>query len=295
VNFGSRGAFVNTGIPGTGLYSRSRLWAAPSEPSGRSGKVNVKASVKVDDDGTVTFLDSNGQPLSDYLTSLAKRQQGTKIRELLEQTCSEINGETGALGKIHCHTPKPDDTPQYTPLEFPQPEPKSPVLKGVGLIARLFGKRAQIEVEEAEARRLYDDSLAHWRSEKALFDTQQDEESKRFDERLRNDQNFMQQVLEENLCTITWPRETLVSFEINKEGKSVAIDIDLPEIEDIQRKIASVPQHGYKLSLKEVKGKSLQTLYSQHVHGVGFRIAGEIFSSLPTVGRYNPFCFHAAC
>ena len=157
------------------------------------------------------------------------------------------------------------------------------MLKGVGLIARLFGKRAQIEVEEAEARRLYDDSLAHWRSEKALFDTQQDEESKRFDERLRNDQNFMQQVLEENLCTITWPRETLVSFEINKEGKSVAIDIDLPEIEDIQRKIASVPQHGYKLSLKEVKGKSLQTLYSQHVHGVGFRIAGEIFSSLPTV------------
>lgn len=283
VNFGSRGAFVNTGIPGTGLYSRSRLGAAPSEPSGRPGKVNVNASVKVEDDGTITFLDSNGHPLSDYLTNLAKRQQGTKIRELLEQTCSEINAETEALGRIHCHTPKPDDTPRYTPLEFAQPEPKYPVLKGVGLIARLLGKRAQIEAEEAEAIRLYDDSLAHWRSEKALFDTQQEEESKRFDERLRSDQDFMQQVLEDNLCAITWPRETLVSFEINREGKSVAIDIDLPEIEDMQRKIASVPQRGYKLSLKELKGARLQTLYSQHVHGVGFRIAGEIFASLPSV------------
>ncbi|MBI5430358.1 MAG: DUF4236 domain-containing protein [Nitrosomonadales bacterium] len=283
VNFGSRGTFVNTGIPGTGLYSRSRLGAATSESSGRPGKVNVTASVKVGDDGTVTFLDSNGQPLSDYLTNLAKRQQGAKIRELLEQTCSEINAETEALGRIHCHTPKPDDAPQYIPLEFPQPEPKHPVLKGVGLIARLLGKRVQIEAKEAEARRLYNDSIARWHSEKALFEAQQEEESKRFDERLRRDQDFMQQVLEENLCAITWPRETLVSFEINREGKSVAIDIDLPEIEDMQRKIASVPQRGYKLNLKEVKGKPLQALYSQHVHGVGFRIAGEIFASLPTV------------
>lgn len=283
VNFGSRGTFVNTDIPGTGLYSRSRLGGAPSESSGRPGKVNVTATVKVEDDGTVTFFDSNGQSLSDYLTNLAKRQQGAKIRELLEQTCSEINAETEALSRIHCYTPRPDDVPKYTPLEFAQPEPKYPVLKGVGFIAMLLGKRTQNEAKNVEALSRYETDLVHWRSEKALFDNQQEEESKRFDERLRGDQDFMQNILEENLCAITWSRETLVSFEINSEGKSVAIDIDLPEIEDMQRKIASVPQRGYKLSLKEVKGKPLQVLYSQHVHGVGFRIAGEIFAILPSV------------
>lgn len=283
MNFGSRGTFVNTGIPGTGLYSRSRLGGAPSEPSGRPGKANVNASVRVEDDGTVMFLDSNGHPLSDYLTNLAKRQQGAKIRELLDKTCSEINAETEALGRIHCYTPKPDDAPKYTPLKFAQPEPKYPVFKGVGFIAMVLGKRAQNEAKNTETLSRYEADLARWRSEKTLFDTQQEEESKRFDERLRSDQDFMQKMLEENLCAITWPRETLVSFEINGEGKSVAIDIDLPEIEDMQRKIASVPQRGYKLSLKEVKGKPLQALYSQHVHGVGFRIAGEIFATLPSV------------
>jgi hypothetical protein len=283
MNFGSRGTFVNTGVPGTGFYSRSRLGETPSSPSRQTGKVNVQASVRVEDDGTVTFLDSNGQPLSDYLKNIAKRQQGAKIRELLEQMSSSINAETEALGRIHCHTPKPDDTPQYTPLQFGQPEPECPALKGVGFIARLLGKRNKIEAEEAEARRRYDNSLARWRSEKALFETKQAEEAKLFDERLRSDQDFMQHVIEENLSAIVWPRETLVSFEINDEGKSVAIDVDLPEIEDFQLKTANVPERGYKLSLKEVKGKALQTLYLQHVHGVGFRIVGEIFSSLPTV------------
>lgn len=77
--------------------------------------------------------------------------------------------------------------------------------------------------------------------------------------------------------------ETLVSFEINNKGKSVALDVDLPEIEDLRRKTASVPERGYKLTLKEIKGKALQELYARHVHAVGFRIAGEVFASLPTV------------
>jgi Protein of unknown function (DUF4236) len=96
VSFGSRGAFLNSGIPGTGLYSRSRLGSAPSKPRPRPGKVNVEATIRVGDDGTVQFFDANGQPLDDYLMNLAKRQQGGLIREMLEETSAEINAETDA-------------------------------------------------------------------------------------------------------------------------------------------------------------------------------------------------------
>lgn len=283
VNFGSRGAFLNSGIPGTGLYSRSRLGAAPPRPSTPPGKVSVGATVSVEDDGTVSFLGSDGQPLSDYLTNLAKRQQGAKIRELLEQASAKINEETEALARIHRHTPGPNESPRYSPLDFPDPEPASPMLKGIGFVAWILGKRQQIEVENSEAKRQYESDHARWKDAKTSFEAQQLDEARRFDERLRIDTEFMHDIFAENLCSIVWPRETLVSFQIDNAGRSIDIDVDLPEIEGLQRKTATVPERGYKLTLKEIKGKALHSLYAQHAHGVGFRIIGEAFASLPSV------------
>ena|SRR5919109_986301 len=283
VSFGSRGTFLNSGIPGTGLYSRSRLGAAPAKPTPQPEKVSVGATVRVDDDGTVSFLDANGQPLSDYLTNLAKRQQGVKIRELLEQTSAKINEETEALARIHCHTPRPDETPRYSPPDFPESQPEFPMLKSVGFIAWILGRRKQIEAENSEAKRQYECDLARWKAAKASFEAQQLDEARRFNERLRTDTDFMQEIFAESLSSIVWPRETLVSFQIDNPGRSIAIDVDLPEIEDLQRKTATVPERGYKLTLKDVKGKALYSLYAQHVHGVGFRIVGEAFASLPSV------------
>jgi hypothetical protein len=74
-----------------------------------------------------------------------------------------------------------------------------------------------------------------------------------------------------------------VSFEVQDSGKSVALDVDLPEIEDLPRKLTTVPERGYKLSVKELKGKALQELYARHVHGIGFRIIGEVFATLPSI------------
>jgi hypothetical protein len=92
----------------------------------------------------------------------------------------------------------------------------------------------------------------------------------------------MEKFLEENLQSIEWPRETLVTFEITGSG-CVFIDVDLPEIEDMPNKTASVPQRGYKLSVKEMPAKKVQQLYARHIHGIGFRIIGETFASLPNI------------
>jgi hypothetical protein len=291
VNFGSRGAFLNSGIPGTGLYSRSRLGGAPSQASARPGKVQVEATIRVEDDGTVKYLDANGQPLNDYLTNLAKRQQGARIREMLEETSAQINAETEALGKIHCYTPKPDETPTRAKRAFDKPAPQRPTPKPVGFFARLFGKRAEIESQNAEAQQRYEGEFSRWNSEKAVFEAREEEQSRTFDRLLRSDVEFMQQVLEDNLQDIVWPRETLVSFEVRDDGKSVDLDVDLPEIEDLPRRVTSVPERGYKLSGKQLRGKALQELYARHVHGVGFRIIGEVFATLPTIEQVTSSAF----
>jgi hypothetical protein len=243
----------------------------------------VGAQIRVEDDGTILYLDADGRPLTDYLTNLAKRQHGDKIREMLQDIASRINGETEALGTLHHHTPRPDDLAMYQSQTFEKEEPLRPYPRKISLGARLLGKRARIEAEDAELFRRYEADMALWKAEKESFEAKQVEQARRFNTGLRSDVEFMQEFLEGNLASIVWPRETLVSFEVADEGKSVAIDVDLPEIEDMQRKTASVPDRGYKLTLKEVKGKALQELYSRHVHSVGFRIVGEVFASLPTV------------
>jgi len=160
VNFGSRGAFLNSGIPGTGLYSRSRLGGAPSRAAAQPGKVSVSATIRVEDDGTVKYLDANGQPLNDYLTNLAKRQHGAKIKGMLAETSERINAEVEVLGKLHHFTPRPDETPTRAPREFENKQPEPPVPRKIGLLARLLGKRAEIEAENAENERIFGSDLS---------------------------------------------------------------------------------------------------------------------------------------
>ncbi|MFC1352635.1 MAG: hypothetical protein G8D89_09620, partial [gamma proteobacterium symbiont of Clathrolucina costata] len=78
-------------------------------------------------------------------------------------------------------------------------------------------------------------------------------------------------------------RETLVEFEISKDAATAFVDVDLPEIEDMPSKEAKAPSRGWKVSIKDLSEKSKRMSYMRHIHGVAFRIAGEIFSVLPSV------------
>jgi hypothetical protein len=78
-------------------------------------------------------------------------------------------------------------------------------------------------------------------------------QEREFYRKLREDVQFMQTVLEESLLDIVWPRDTVVSFEVRNGGQTVALDVDLPEIEDLPRKVTTLPARGYKLNVKELK------------------------------------------
>lgn len=285
VSFGSRGVYLNSGIPGTGLYSRSRLAisARPAAQPAPPGKVSVKASVTVEDDGTVLFNDADGNPLSDSLTNRAKRQHGEDIRRMLAEVCDRINAEREALATIHAFTPPPDDIPTLTPESFGLEEPTRPEPHALGMLDRIFGRRAKFEAEFEAALKGYERDLKEWEYKKATFLRAAAAKCAEFDSRLRTDVAFMQQVFEDNLLDISWPRETAVSFQASDDGAAISIDVDLPEIEDLPSRVATLPDRGYKLRLKELKTKELQELYLRHVHAIGFRVIGEAFATLPAV------------
>ena len=134
----------------------------------------------------------------------------------------------------------------------------------------------------------YEDDLSKWTSDRLEFDTAQRNKQDLIAKVIQGDTLSMEVFLEEVLQDIVWPRETTLSFDILEDGKKVIVDVDLPEIEDMPDKVASVPQRGYRLSVKEISATQVQKNYMRHVHAVGFRIIGEIFAALPTV---NPVSY----
>jgi hypothetical protein len=287
--FGSRGTFLNAGIPGTGLYTRSRIGSSsrgtpvsPSRDPTNPSTISVSAAITVKDDGTVEFKDLDGNPLPDEWIARAKRQKGDQIRELIVKACNQMNEKVEALGTIHVHTPPPHERLRYEAGRFDVPKPMQPEAKPHGFLGWLFKSvRERIDAENAEKEADYIAALDEWQAAKKVFEKVETERRLLLEERVFSDVGAMEEVLEGALQAISWPRETVVSAEVDEGGRLVLLDVDLPEIEDLPKTTASVPSRGYKMTIREIGPTKLQKLYMQHVHGVGFRIIGEAFAVLP--------------
>ena len=84
-----------------------------------------------------------------------------------------------------------------------------------------------------------------------------------------------------------WPRETSVYFDILDAGRRVALDIDLPEIEDMPAKVAAVTGRGFEIKFNEMSATKVRQLYMRHVHAVGFRVVGEVMASPAPAFKQN--------
>lgn len=286
VGIGRRGTYLNTGVPGTGLYSRQRLSGGSSQaaPTPRPGTTQMELTVSISDDGVLTFKDAQGNPIPERLIDAAKKQQGDKIKALIQGKCDEINEQVEALGRIHEYT-SPPAPHSFEPKPFVERMPGPPAPKIPGFLCRLFKSCvAKVEAENGKAEERHRQGMQTWNQRKAEHEAGEKVETEFLGRLNAGDPQAIERYFETVLQDIAWPKETLVSFEM-LGSDAFAIDVDLPEIEDMPDKTASVPQRGYKLSIKEMGPTQVQKLYMRHVHAVGFRIAGEAFAVSPKVER----------
>jgi len=284
IGIGKRGTFMNFGIPGTGLSYRTRLGGStPSHAPERSTRT-VSMNCTILEDGSLSFTDDTGAAVSEYVVEKAKKQNRQAILDLIQRRCDEINEQIEALGRLHHDTPDPEARPKFVALDFPETRPSAPVDKSLGFFASLLpGQRRKHEESRSAADGQYRNDLADWEANKAQFEQQLSERKLFLESLIYEDKSAMERFFEENLKDIIWPRETVVDFEISDSGNSVSLDVDLPEIEDMPSKFAAVPARGLKLSVKELNPTKLKKLYAEHIHGVVFRLMGEVFAALPTV------------
>jgi hypothetical protein len=291
IGIGKRGSYLNAGIPGSGLHARHALATPQSRARARAPQgvrapsaINVALTVSVSDDGSITFQGVDGRPVSDEHIARAKKQQGDAIKALIQAKCDEINAQVAALGELHHHTPSPDHAPNYQPAPFHVERPAPPILKAPGFLAKLF-KPGKIEAENARALLQHEAAVRAWEAQATAFQVAERQKQDLVARAAAGNVEAMETFFGEVLQDIAWPRETLVSFEVRDAGTRLSFDVDLPEIADMPCKVASAPQRGYKLKVKALGPAAVQKMYAQHVHSIAFRLVGEAFAMLPTVGE----------
>ena len=131
----------------------------------------------------------------------------------------------------------------------------------------------------------FEAELREWESSTVRFEALEISKHELIAKAVAGNLEAMETFFGEVLQDIIWPRETNISFEVQDGGRSLTLDVDLPEIEDMPTKTASAPERGFKLTVKEMGQALIKKLYAKHIHSIGFRLLGEAFGMLPTVQK----------
>lgn len=288
VSFSPSGSRVSGGLPGTGLSwskkmgtSRKPSRQASSQPS--ANHVAMKVNINIDEDtGELSITDEYGSQLDPKVERIVKRDYRDQIQDVMQRASDNINFESKSLASLHVDTPPPDARKEKA-KQFDQPEPSRPALPGRSLVHRIWPpaeKRRQMECQSLE--RQYSESYQDWESARQAFEQQ---ERIRLENKRKVEEgslSAMEQALGEALSILEWPYETLINYELRSQ-ENLVLDVDLPEIEMLPARQASVPARGLKINVKALSQASQRQQYAQHIHAIGVRLVGECFSTLPTI------------
>ncbi len=281
VTLGKQGAYANLGIPGSGLSVREKLGG--SAPASQMSSSTLQYQVGLTDDGRVSLRDSDGNALSPGLEAEVKRQRGDQIRAWLEERCDYWNQGIDRIVQFHLDTPSPQTVLSlHQRRPFLEAQPREADERKLGLLDRLSGeRRRRIETENATAAKAYEHALAQWRARQVAHEERELNRQREFEEGRLKDPSAMEEILAARLADIEWPRETLVSFTVEDSGACVALDVDLPEVEDMPRQQARVASRGFQVLIRDKTDTQIRKEYMAHVHAVAFRLIGEVFVTLP--------------
>lgn len=292
LTLGSRGVYQNVGLPGTGLSYRSRLdGGRPKENTpGAVAKrasvpetVNVQVRADLNDDGTLALFDAEGRRFPQEIDENLRRQGRDQLRALLEKYAADEAEAIGELTSVHLGTPKPDSVVPFPLRPFERPAPEAPSLRRLGWLWRMLWPPAKRRVEAYNQALVAEhaDAVALWQKDKSAFEAAEARRVSDLENLRRTDLAAMEMVLEHALEALQWPRETNVSFEITAAGQTVHLDVDLPEVEDMPRHSVRAAERELRLVTRVFSERAIRQLYARHVHGIGFRLIGEVFGVLP--------------
>lgn len=301
VSIGKRGVYANTSIPGTGISFRSKIRSATRQESKSLQQQETQKELTIrsvvldlNEDGTIAYKDSIGDELSASMVKTAWQQNADVITSWLENEADKFN-DMDMINSLHYDMPYPDSEPVFEIIAFEEITPEIPIKKEVqklSLLQKIFSttakQRYQEDVQKADVE--YENMLQSWKKDLVFYEKRkqgheqfQQDMVNNFTGLIRNDINTMATYLEKVYNGLDWPRETTVSYDVSNDFKTIYLDVDLPEIEDMPQKTATIAVTGKKLNIKQKAEKQLRLEYAAHIHAIALRIASYTFATLPSL------------
>ena len=284
-------------------------------------KRDVTVTSQLDDEtGELTFIDHTGQLSHQKLSKLIWEQKNLELTEMLQNHIDKLDDDTSLIAEIYLDSPHPSNVLTFQKLPFNEklpelpekPEaPNKPVLRlvilcwyhkiipfGVRWVLSRNKKRQSLFDRSIEKWQKIQQQLNHeflskksdaeqkiieWNRLKDVHNSEQTELKSLYEEEVRINSDKMTELLELEIGNVIWPRETLISFEISEDKKSVYLDVDLPEIEDLPQKVAKFSANRKRLLIKNKAKETIQNEYALHVHGILMRASGVVLTTLPGI------------
>lgn len=321
-SFGPSGMHLHAGIPGTGLSQRTKIGSTGSYRKNQDDIVSLISQLdfNIDEQGKLFITDSSGNPLDEDLLKKLKRTDEYKeqVAKLYDTTLSTFEENSQKFLEIYKFVPEIrnydywQDTLtnlkniEYTQKNFTIKKPdledveKQLVTEAQSIKSVFFWKNDNLKREFIEKNKLnrFDIQMKDWKEKKTSFDNQEMQRKKEIDHQnkenedkreeivskiLPGDPDYINSEIEKMLGILSLPIDFSVDFNYSNEGK-LYLDLDLPEIEDIPNKKATILKSG-KLKIEEKKVKELNEDYVKCVTGLAFFLAGHFFNISPKIGE----------
>ncbi len=312
VTLGKSGAYVNYGLPGTGLYNRVKIANGPTSKKkiSSSDLDLVKYDVLIDDAGLISLFvtDLFGNEINDSLI-ISKIRRSNLYKEKLNSAISQKKSDINTLINSFIHIYKSseklvdfDDIRESYQrlLELPNPEkyfdepyPSEDNVKNQ-LIAEanekiqslLFWKNKSKREEYVNQKLpiLYQQQIENWNSRRENFiknlQIERDIYKANLEKVLSVDIASIYSSIDEVLQNITLPADFSVNYELEK--KTLYVDLDLPEIEDLPLDKVTTLASG-KISIKQKNIKEQYGDYAICVCGMSYFFASLFFNTTPEI------------
>jgi hypothetical protein len=304
VSVGKRGVHGNVGLPGTGVSYRTKLSGGSSTPNNR-GQVDNTQPIQSNGDERLASVDfeTGAVTIAPGYPDISTTQRNKMFREhkdgfveYIQSLVDVENGLANEIATVHYDCVSPSTPPVYHKLTFHRPDPVKPTKElppaEMSWIMRKIRpgkvqKRAdEIAAQDAQYARWlaqYNAEVANNNADRLTFNANQTALEKSFHESLATDRDSAEEYLAEVFGNLVWPCETIISFELSDDMKTLTCDVDLPELEHMPDTEYKLLTSGKRVSTKPLTDKTKRNMYLSHVHGIVLRIASHTLSSLQVV------------
>lgn len=294
LTLGRKGLYRNLGIPGSGLSHRQRiatghdrqtLQRGPSAADEGDGNT-IALSLHIQEDGELAFRDAQGNELPETMVKKLRRKHRKALRKLLAEQVEAFNADLLRIDRLHHATPPPTRETSYTIRPFTEPAPEAPELLKQPWWTHIWPpERKRRDALNQLATRHHREARQAWEAARSAHNAEERRRKHRSEVLVHYDIDAMAEALEAALATIEWPRETDIAFDLGDEATSIALDIDLPAEQQLPQSEWRLPARQWRLIKEDFGPVVRRRMYRDHVHGVAFRVVGEIFAVLPTIEK----------